>query len=113
MKLKLVFSILFITTSLTLNSDPNPLVINKDNKDGTITDLRTKLIWLKCSIGQKNPNNCNGNASDFEWDDAMKECKNLTLGGKKWVTTHPEKSDCTNFQNMLKCINELSEPRRF
>jgi hypothetical protein len=84
MKRKLLFSILFVSISLTLNSDPNPLVINKDNKDGTVTDLRTKLIWLKCSIGQKNPNNCTGNTSDFEWEDAVKECKNLTLGGKKW-----------------------------
>jgi hypothetical protein len=31
---------------------------------------------------------------------------------KKYVTTHPKKNDCTNFQNKLKCINELSEPGR-
>ena len=28
------------------------------------------------------------------------------------VTTHPKKNDRTNFQNKLKCKNELSEPKR-
>lgn len=68
----------------SLYADPIPFSINKDNSDGTITDQRTKLVWQKCSIGQKNDGECSGNASDHEWEDAVKMCDSLKLSGKKW-----------------------------
>ncbi|MBN2120319.1 MAG: DUF1566 domain-containing protein [Candidatus Omnitrophica bacterium] len=41
----------------------------KDNTDGTITDLNTNLVWKK----EESP--------DLNWQEALKYCENLTLGG--------------------------------
>jgi uncharacterized protein (TIGR02145 family) len=45
----------------------------KDNKDGTITDTKTKLQWKRCSEGQSwNGRTCTGEAETFRWAEAMK-----------------------------------------
>ena len=55
-----------------------------DNKNGTVTDNKTKLIWQKCNIGQENAFECSGDAVGHIWIHAMRACKNLNLAGKKW-----------------------------
>jgi len=55
-----------------------------DNKNGTVTDKQAKLIWQKCSIGQNNDYLCSGQATVHSWEDAIEQCKNLKLAGKKW-----------------------------
>lgn len=80
-KWKIIF-ILWPLVSFSLYSDSQPF--QKDNRDGTVTDIRTKLIWQKCSLGQKNNSECSGAPSDYEWEDAIKGCTNLSLAGKKW-----------------------------
>ena len=47
-----------------------------DNKDGSVTDLRTSLTWAKCSIGQTytlSSNSCSGSGavSYATWSDAL------------------------------------------
>lgn len=84
MKKIFLFILLCLSMIYSINADPPEFIINKDNKDGTITDQSTKLIWQKCSIGQKNDSECSGDATDHEWEDAMKRCDSLKLSGKKW-----------------------------
>jgi len=47
--------------------------VYKDNKDGTITNTKTKLQWKRCSEGQTwNGRTCTGAAETFTWAEAMK-----------------------------------------
>jgi|JI9StandDraft_2_1071091.scaffolds.fasta_scaffold71669_2 hypothetical protein len=55
-----------------------------DNNDGTISDQATKLIWQKCSMGQKNDSKCSGRITALSILDAEKNCNDLDLAGKKW-----------------------------
>ena len=42
-----------------------------DNLDGTITDRKTGLTWMRCSMGQKwNGRSCGGKAKDYTWSEA-------------------------------------------
>lgn len=41
------------------------------NTDGTVEDLETGLIWMRCAVGQKwDGNNCNGESKSFKWQAA-------------------------------------------
>ncbi len=51
-----------------------------DNKDGTITQTNTGLMWAKCSAGQTG-NTCAGNASAMVWSEALNAAYNSRLGG--------------------------------
>ena len=80
-----------------------------DNRDGTITDTRTSLMWIK-----------NGWRLDFvsaaKWTDAMKKCEKFRHGGyddwrlpkiKEWKTLLDTKKQCpalvepNPFENMI------------
>lgn len=56
------------TAHTAVPSSPIKLIANRylDNKDGTITDVQTKLVWKKCSEGQSG-NNCQGQALKLSW----------------------------------------------
>ena len=44
-----------------------------DNSDGTVTDIKTKLTWQRCSVGQTwIGNTCTGLAFRVVWGDAMR-----------------------------------------
>jgi hypothetical protein len=44
-----------------------------DNEDGTVTDVITGLMWMRCAIGQKwIEQTCKGKATEMNWDDATK-----------------------------------------
>ena len=54
-----------------------------DNKDGTVTDTETKLMWQKKDDGKIRT-----------WDEAQNYCKKLTLGGyKDWRLPEPKERD--------------------
>ena len=59
----------------------------KDNNDGTVTDLKTKLIWKKCTEGQTwttNTNSCivNGEVNiQYTWEEALELAKNTNNNG--------------------------------
>lgn len=43
------------------------------NKDGTINDNTTGLMWMRCSLGQEwNGKTCGGTAAVYQWTDALK-----------------------------------------
>lgn len=44
-----------------------------DNGDGTVIDIYTGLIWMRCARGQTwDGKNCQGEARVYTWDEAMK-----------------------------------------
>ncbi|MBV5311625.1 DUF1566 domain-containing protein, partial [Chromatium okenii] len=51
-----------------------------DNGDGTVTQVNTGLMWVKCSEGQTG-SNCTGTASTMTWSAALMAANNSRLGG--------------------------------
>lgn len=60
-----------------------PTVNFTDNGDGTVTDKRSGLTWMRCAQGQIwSGGNCTGNAQRHSWPDALAIALNLNaLGG--------------------------------
>ena len=54
-----------------------------DNKNGTLFDRATNLIWQKCSKGQ-GVLNCSGTATTTNWAGALNYCNTLNLVGSGW-----------------------------
>lgn len=57
-----------------------------DNKDGSVTDLRTSLTWAKCSIGQTytlSSNSCSGSGaiSYATWGEALAAAESYSING--------------------------------
>ena len=53
-----------------------------DNGDGTVKDKKTRLIWMRCSLGQTwDGQTCNGDALAFTWQKAMQEAEVLYYAG--------------------------------
>ena len=51
-----------------------------DNKDGTVTDNNTGLMWQKCSAGQDGDTCNSGSATTLTWAQAQDACGSLTRG---------------------------------
>lgn len=51
-----------------------------DHSDGTVTDIKTHLMWKQCAQGQDGPG-CSGQALIFPWDVAMIVHHNVNLYG--------------------------------
>ncbi|OAN10957.1 hypothetical protein A3K86_18410 [Photobacterium jeanii] len=55
-----------------------PDVRFKDNNDGTVTDLRTDLVWRRCALGQtwnKTNNVCEGKVTGMYWQAALQRAE--------------------------------------
>ena len=57
-----------LETSIQKNEINKRLI---DNKNGTITDSNTLLMWGKCSYGQTGNNCSEGNAMRFDWRQSL------------------------------------------
>ena len=44
--------------------------------DGAVTDRVTGLMWMQCGLGQDHDDNCSGNASEHNWEEALKAAEN-------------------------------------
>jgi hypothetical protein len=54
----------------------------QDNNNGTVTDVKTKLQWMRFSLGQKWENGtCVGEAKEYTWDDAKKAAELFNKNG--------------------------------
>jgi len=53
-----------------------------DNKNSTITDNYTNLVWLKCTLGTSGNNCSNGSPSIKEWSELRNACDDLKFAGK-------------------------------
>jgi len=53
-----------------------------DNNDGTVTDDRTGLVWMRCSLGQSwDGNTCTGIADGtLDWQSALQEAGRINDG---------------------------------
>lgn len=51
-----------------------------DNSDGTVTDMRTGLMWMRCSVGQSwTGATCTGTATKHTWADALAQAQASTF----------------------------------
>lgn len=54
-----------------------------DNKDGTVTDVVNRLMWMQCSVGQTWDNgDCEGDADELTWQQALVYAHGFTFAGK-------------------------------
>jgi hypothetical protein len=54
-----------------------------DQGDGTVIDRATKLMWMKCVLGQApDAGGCAGSADTPTWDDAQAQALALNRGGR-------------------------------
>ena len=54
----------------------------RDNGDGTITDAKTNLTWMRCSLGQQwTGSTCAGLAMEMDWNDALKTAMSFSYAG--------------------------------
>ena len=47
--------------------------------DGTVTDTVTGLMWMQCSLGQSQNSNCSGNATKYNWEEALVLSENYSI----------------------------------
>lgn len=81
----LIASSLFTATSLQavcissiIESTPNSQL--NLNGDGTATDNKTNLIWMRCSLGKTwNGTTCTGAASTYNWQTALTTAENTSF----------------------------------
>ncbi len=57
-----------------------------DNHDGTVSDLKTGLMWKQCSEGLSSadltsPDCATGTAAALSWDQALQQPQSLNVGG--------------------------------
>jgi hypothetical protein len=88
-----LFSIAAIAASDPVNINCDPALYQDytpsdfiDNKDGSVTDLRTSLTWAKCSIGQTytlSSNSCSGSGavSYATWSNALAAAESYSING--------------------------------
>ena len=49
-----------------------------DNGDGTVTDSVSKLMWMRCALGQNwHPDSCTGAAGVVNWRQAQRQAQRL------------------------------------
>jgi hypothetical protein len=55
----------------------------EDGRDGTVTDKQSKLMWMRCAIGQNwSQGTCAGQSSALTWADAAQAAKDINKSGK-------------------------------
>lgn len=55
------------------------------NQHGIVTDTRSKLQWMACSIGQQwDGNTCTGNATALNWEQAQSNKQHTFAGHSDW-----------------------------
>lgn len=61
-----------------------------DNEDGTILDVKTGLLWMKCSLGQTYSNgDCDGEARLFtSWSEILLETESLNQASASVFSDH-------------------------
>jgi hypothetical protein len=67
-------------------SKQQPLIAGRyrDNGNGTVTDVATKLQWMRCAMGQKwTGSMCQGTARLYKWEEA-RQLSNDFAGHSDW-----------------------------
>jgi hypothetical protein len=54
-----------------------------DNGDGTVSDVSSGLMWMRCSLGQNwSEGSCVGDAHELNWQQALQEAHGKEFAGK-------------------------------
>ncbi len=57
----------------------------RDRSDGTVLDLHSGLVWMKCGFGQDYTGSlCSGPAVRMTWHNASKVCEELEFAAREW-----------------------------
>ena len=60
-----------------------PLTRFFDNGDGTVTDVNSKLMWMRCPSGQQWVNaRCAGQAISYNWAAAVRQADQISSNGE-------------------------------
>ncbi len=52
--------------------ESTPTARFEDNGDGTVTDLRTSLMWMRCPLGLSwSSSTCLGSPAEYNWQNAL------------------------------------------
>ena len=55
----------------------------RDNGDGTVTDVDSKLMWMRCASGQNWVDaQCSGQATAYNWPDAVGKANQISRSGE-------------------------------
>jgi Protein of unknown function (DUF1566) len=87
----------------------------EDNGDGTVTDKESRLMWLRCSVGQRwTGSACEGSWAPHDWQSAQAAAGVLNRSGahffNDWrLPTLPEMATITERQ----CRNPRTNPAVF
>ncbi|PIE39974.1 MAG: hypothetical protein CSA51_03200 [Gammaproteobacteria bacterium] len=77
MQKQLLFSALCLTLSANAaqTCNPNIQATTPDSRftttAGTVTDTKTSLMWMRCSLGQSGNDCSGGNATKYNWQQAL------------------------------------------
>ena len=97
-------------SSLFVKGPELPYPNYSDQGDETIIDYTTQLVWQKCPMG-KSGSNCENGADEYlNWQDALKACKNLSLGGRSWRLPNLKEAA---FLYDYRSANSLGVPNNF
>jgi len=118
-KILLVISLAFIsclTQAQTCNEDilstaPNSLY--SINGDGTVTDSKTGLIWMRCSLGQAwDSSSCVGTTLTHSWSEALTAGNAQVFAGKTdWrLPNIKELNSLIDYKCIASSINETVFP---
>jgi hypothetical protein len=75
----------FIAPLMLYSQDCNDAISSttshfQDNNDGTVSDVKTGLVWKKCSEGQTwntNDKGCSESAISYAWQTALQRAENI------------------------------------
>jgi hypothetical protein len=71
------------TCDTSLYPFSTPTVRFTDNGDGTVTDTQSRLMWLRCALGQRwSGKSCLGQPALLDWQQALGRTASLNAGGQ-------------------------------
>jgi hypothetical protein len=66
-------------SSITRSTPDDQFTINDD---ATVTDKKTALTWMRCSLGQTDDSSCTGPASGYNWQNALTAANSTDFAGQ-------------------------------
>lgn len=71
------------TCDVTLYPLSTPTNRFEDHGDGTVTDKQSKLMWMRCAVGQRwAKGRCVDAASRLSWQEALEAARTVNANGK-------------------------------
>ena len=87
---KLTYLLIALLLSFSLSAEQNENIVDnwpnsryRGHGDGTVTDTKTGLMWMQCSLGQSYQANgsCSGSDGTYNWKSALENAFQYTFAG--------------------------------